>query len=264
LSRLRFALAIGAAALLCASCDLTVQISTTVKPGGGGDLRIAIIMDAELREQLDQVTESGNQGLGEIEALFARLRNDGWTIERTEPARGLVLAATRTFTDSAGFDRTLSELGDSSQGGSLGDLGPKLDFDTSASFLRTSSSFSGSMDLTGADLDPKLRPVLKQLDRFVHFEVRASLPGAVDDVTGGGATEGTQVVWRPRLGSSLAFSARASELRTTSLLVIVMATLVVMGGLLWLALGRRRPSDTDGPPLAIIPDEALAADESKQ
>ncbi len=249
--------ALGLLVSATSACQLTVQITTSLEPDGGGTLRIAMVMDAELVAQLKKLGQGESEGLADIEALFERLRAKGWTIERKEPAGGLILGATRRFADAEAFNVTLSELNSSSSGGAFGDLGPTLGVKAARSFLRSSTSFSGSMDLSGTGLDPKVRSYLEPLSRVVQFEVRARMPGALGDVTGGGVAEGDEVVWRPKLGSSLSFAAQSSSLRVGALLAVLVPVLLVVGGSAWFMLGRRRPEDDQ--PMAIIPDEPSGA-----
>lgn len=247
---------IAAVALLVAAlpaCELTVQVTTSLDESGGGTFRLAMILDKELRRQLEATEGAASEGLNDVEQLFSRLHTAGWSTERSEPDGGLVMAATRRFTDPEDFDRALGELGSSSSGGDFGPLGPRFGVRTQRSFLKSTSRFEGSMDLSGIGaLDPQVRELLPLVAESVTFEVRAKLPGSTGEITGGGVTEGEYVVWRPKLGQTSTFGAASSAIRVGSLLLIFIPGLVVLGALLWLALGRRR---TDEAPGAIIPDE---------
>lgn len=256
--RFRRLAAFGLLIVSLSACEMTVRFTTKLNSEGGGTFAIGMQLDRELREQLEGIDASGESvsGLASIETLFQGLHAKGWITERTEPAGGLTLSAERRFVDSKDFDRTLSELGSARASGPAGNVALELDYATQRSFLRTTSRFNGTIDTSGEGvLDEATKAVLKELAPVVHFEMRAEMPGGLGDVTGGGSTDGRAVVWRPDLGTALAFGATSSALRIGSLLALVVPGLALLGALAWFGLGRRKDEEA---PLAIIPDEPRA------
>jgi hypothetical protein len=249
LTRVARALTVCALIATLSACQLTVRVSTKLDAKGGGTFALSMLLDKELRDQLqagDQASSGG--GLRTISELFDALRAKGWAVAKTEPAGGLVFEASRHFADSAGFDRVLAELSSArGQGQSrFGAFKFTLDYRTRRSFLRTTSRVFGTIDTTEmvrTAQDRQLRDVIG--DHF-QLEVQGVLPGAATVSRGDGTANDDRAVWRPQLGSRLDFAASSSALRVGSLMVMVVPILLLIAGLGWFLLGRR--------PRAVIPD----------
>lgn len=245
---LRAALAGVLLVLTMSACDMTVRIGTALKADGSGRFTIAIATDREMRDALEQSEDS----LQTLEALFDGLQQKGWTVTTTQPEGGIAWEATRSFADSSEFDRVLGELGNAQEGTTDTLTGLRLEVDQKVerSFLRTNGTFSGSIDTSGGAAIPEdARDLVKAMGEVVRFEIETELPGAVVEQTGDGTVRDGTVVWRPALGTKLAFSARSSALNTGALMVVLVPVLGLLGGGGWLLIGRRR-----GPaPITIEP-----------
>lgn len=247
--------------LALSSCELTVRIATDVEADGSGRFALDVHLDQELLRGLQQAAAEGSD-LSSLEALFARLEQVGWQTSRTQPAGGLLLEASRPFTDETDLERALTEL--ASAGGreasplDLGGLG--FDHRIDRSLLRTRGSFSGSIDLSfGDDVDPLIRQLEDVLADTVHFEIRAGLPGEMTVTEGDGTIEDGAVVWRPEIGRRTSFAAESTQLRAGPLLSIVIPALVLLALLAWFLTGRRSPSAMDAA-AATAPHEAIVLD----
>ena len=276
-------------AVLLSACNMTVQINTRLNDHGGGTVGLQISMDREVRDLLEGSNKG--QGLSRLEDLFGGLRDQGWVVSRTEPSGGLTLEATRAFKDKAGFNAALAELSGGSAGnGTLG--GYSLDYTSRGSFLKTKTQFSGRVDTTSwrniiaaavthGDQKAAQSILDAAADRF-HFEIHASLPGAVAVTNGDGTVTNDVAIWRPRLGGVVQIGAQSSAIKTASLLTIGVPALLLLAAAGWFILGRRqRPLITEAPTpahrrrerivkpvpaeqlLAIIPDPAPVSLENK-
>jgi hypothetical protein len=261
-SSLKRVVALAALVLATSACQMTVQVTTKLNNHGGGTFGLMMTFDRELRAQLEAADSTGRSGTGllSVESLFDTLGRKGWTIARQEPDGGLMLSATRSFKDSADFDSVFADLAAARSGGQIGSARLNLGYKTHRSFLKTTSTFTGSFDTTGNGvLNADTQKVLRQLaSSVVHFEIRTELPGSISDVRGNGTLSDGQVVWRPELGTAAAFSATASALRVGSLLMIIVPLLLIGGGLAWFLIGRRAPaaapSDEVEAPRIFVPD----------
>lgn len=244
LQRLSMLAPVLALAALLSACELTVRIGTILEGDGSGEFSLAMQLDRELVEGLEQAAASDpDSDLSTLEALFDDLAATGWMTTRSEPAGGLLLRARRPFADSEDFDRALAELagagGRAEQPVGLGGL--DLDHRVERSFLRTSARFSGRIDLSlGDEVEPIVRQLADALADAVHFEIGARLPGSATVEEGGGTIEGDEIVWRPQIGTVTRFQARSSQIRTSSLLLIVLPALILLAISGWLIAGRRR------------------------
>lgn len=225
-----------------AACEVTVRIGTDLEKDGSGRFSLAVALDKELRDQLAEGHETDS--LASLEALFDRLKQKGWTVTTTQPNGGVSYEASRAFKDSADFDALIGEVGTAQEGSAVRDLGGialVVDHDVRKSFFKTESSFSGRIDTSGGTaLSDQTKQLIEALGQYVHFEVSATMPGAVTDQTGGGSVSEGTIVWRPRLGTALEFSSSARGLNTGALMVVLIPTLLLAAGVgVWLR--KRRP-----------------------
>lgn len=225
------------------ACDLTVRIATRVDPGGGGEFGITMLLDRELVERLGEAGQvSDGSDISSLEQLFDGLAAKGWRTTRSEPSGGLLLQAQRSFADSADFDRALAELagarGGDEQPIGLGSLA--FDYGVDRSLLRAEARFDGRIDLSfGEDPSPVLVQLADLLRQSVHFEITAQLPGSMEVHAGGGSVEGDTIVWRPQVGQATSFAASASQLKTASLLAIMLPGMALLALAGWFLMGRR-------------------------
>jgi hypothetical protein len=221
---------------------MNVRIGTKLEADGSGRFSIAMQVDRELRDQLED-SKDDRSGLVSIEGLFGRLQSQGWDVVTKQPAGGLSWEASKAFADSEAFDRVLDELGSAqgAPGERLAGIELTIDHDVTRSFLRTEAAFSGHIDTTGGEaLDESTRKLVQALGEVIRFEIAADLPGAIAEQTGDGTVRQGRIVWRPRIGTALDFSARSTALNTGALLIVLMPTLGLAGAGAWLLVGRRR------------------------
>ncbi|MFA5890448.1 MAG: hypothetical protein WDA27_05805 [Actinomycetota bacterium] len=228
--------------VLLPACQMTVRMSTDIDASGGGSFTLAMEFDRELVEQLTAADAQGGegQGLSAIEALFDGLAAKKWTVTRGAPGDGMSLEATRRFTDRAGFDGALAELRTARAGerSRLDGIKLAIGYRTQRSLLRTRSEFTGEIDTTGGV--PVDEEALRAVQELVRFEIRADLPGVAEVTSGDGVTGGSRVVWRPLVGTRSVFAATSTAVRVGPLLGVLVPSLLVVAGLAWAALARRR------------------------
>jgi hypothetical protein len=229
-------------ALAVSSCQMTVSFRARVDASGAGTFTLGMSFD---KEALDQVRAS-TDGYAALEGLFGALRAKGWSIARAEH-NGLDVSASRAFKNPDDFARGLDELRGAptgATGASFGGMKLNLGIERAATFFRTNTAFRGSIDTSGGASVPKrMRDLLALASGLLRFEVRADLPGGVSYTAGNGTLERGEIVWRPELGKAATFEARASQVRLSSLLVVLLPALALLLGLAWFFIGRRRPRD---------------------
>ena len=218
--------------LLLSGCRMTVRMATHVDASGGGSFTLAMEFDRELLEQLTAADAEGGRGRGlsVIESLFEGLAVKKWTVTRGAPDGGLLLEATRTFTDRSGFDAALAELRSAraADRNPLGGITLAIGYKFDRSLLRTHAEFTGDEE------------TLKAVQDLVHFEIVADLPGVVTVTSGDGIAGESRVVWRPAIGTRTQFGANSSAVRVGPLLGVLIQSLLLVAGLSWVAFGRRR------------------------
>lgn len=234
--RNRLGLAAAALALLvCSACQVTIAVGVDAKQNGSGTVRAGVGLDDDALRQIPDLAQ---------QLRVDDLKKAGWTVvgPRKESDRRTWVRATKAFANPAGAARAMNELN--------GPNGPFKNFRLSVkhSFLRTKTSFSGTVDRVGARglADPRLQQqlggagvdtnVLEQqlnqlIDRSVRTEVVLHLPGSISsnaptEISGG-------VLWHPKAGEQahLAASSMAWNLRPVIFgavaLVLAVAAVVV-------------------------------------
>lgn len=165
------------------------------------------------------------------------LRDAGWAVTGPDKAEdgGVVVVARKAFRDPAGAAAAVGELS--------GDQGPFQGFrlTRSRSFFKTTTTFSGDVDLTAglagfsdADLQARLggqplgvdqaeleRQLGAVIDKVFKVRVAVRLPGDVTANTVGEAGNGA--VWTPRLGEKAGLEARAEDWNTANLAAAAVA-----------------------------------------
>jgi hypothetical protein len=231
------------ALLLCSACQVTIAVGVDANQNGSGVIRAGVGLD--------------NDALRQIPDLAQQLRVDdlkkaGWTIvgPRKERDGRTWVRATKPFRNPAGAEKAMAELN--------GPTGPFKDFHLrqSQSFLKTTTSFSGTVNLQGARslADPKLQEQLaapgvdpkvleQQLDAAVNrafrLEVVAHLPGSIDsnaptDVEGG-------VVWHPNVGENVHLSATSTAWHLRPIIFGALAIILAIAAVLvWRRTRRSR------------------------
>ncbi|HEX9774185.1 MAG TPA: hypothetical protein VGB83_01205 [Actinomycetota bacterium] len=245
--------------LTLGACDLTVRLDTALEADGSGTFTIGMDLDRELRDLLasESTPESGMRA---IEDLYDGLEAAGWEVSTADGDAGLSYVATRAFDDESGFDRALAELSGARGGGARGLGGFRLEIDehTEQSFLQSRSTFSAVVDTSQVELTEIQRALRDLIASQLHFEIRASLPGAIREVEGSGVQGDGEVVWRPAFGERVVMAASSSAPRIGSLLLILVPSLILLALLGWFLLGRRsrRLAREDQQELLVLTDPA--------
>lgn len=253
-------LACAALAILAAGCQASLEFRTKVNGDGSGSFTVAIELDRELVQSIEGLAAGeGPQGIEGLDLsglttlgdYFDCLESAGWRVARTKPGGGLGWSASRAFTDPAGFAAVKRSLRCGPQDGSrlrLQNLGLDVDYEATRSFLRTGSTFSGSVDLRGgADLDPEVLALVREFAGDVfRLRVVAELPGGVEIRGGNGVVSGGRAVWEPTIGSLLRFSASSSSLNAGALLLLAGPLVLLAGAAAWYLAGRRKPVRAPG------------------
>lgn len=167
----------------------------------------------------------------------ADLRDAGWTVTGPDKAKdgGVVVVARKPFRDPAGAAAAVRELS--------GEQGPfqRFRLTRSRSFFKTTTTFSGDVDLTAglagfsdADLQARLggqplgvdqaeleRQLGAVIDQVFKVRVAVRLPGDVTANTVGGAGNGA--VWTPRLGEKAGLEATAEDWNTANIAAAAVA-----------------------------------------
>jgi hypothetical protein len=217
---------------------VTIAVGVDARQNGSGVVRAGVGLDADALRQIPDLAQ---------QLRVDDLKRAGWTVvgPRKESDNRTWVRATKPFADAAGAAKAMTELN--------GPNGPFRDFRLTRthSFLRTKTSFSGTVDRVGArgladprlqqqagssGVDPKvLEQQLDQLvNRTVRLEVVAHLPGSISsnaptEVSGG-------AVWHPKAGEQahLMASSTAWDLRP-----IIFGALAVVLGVAAFILWRR-------------------------
>lgn len=145
-------------------------------------------------------------------------------------------------------------LSEFSGGETLGASGEEL------SIVRVGDEFrvDGRLDLSGEEFTGGQVPE-QFLDTF-EFRIAVTFPGPVRSATG--SVDGNTVTWEPRIGQNTEIRAVASAIPSGGspwlLIALVAAGALVLGAVLFLLLGRKRPATAegpiDGPPAAVDGD----------
>lgn len=233
------------------ACKMDIKLTTTVERDGSGVFSLQFVIDKELAELARQV--GGEDPFAELREFPEGLKKTGWTFHQSTEGGGLTLTLERPFADAADLNRALEQLereADLQEGPTAKFF--KVRLDRSSGFLRTRTRIEGSIDLSpegllgSADLPGEtaqdLQGVIQQAaDQFFDFTVTARLPGRVSSSGGDpGEVDGGTVVWSPRLGKTLEFTAEAQAYNPAALAVIAGPIVLLLGLLLWTALRRRR------------------------
>ena len=237
------------ALLVCSACQVTIAVGVDAKQNGSGVVRAGVGLDDDALRQIPDLAQ---------QLRVDDLKRAGWTVvgPRKESDDRTWVRATKVFPNPAAAGKALNELN--------GANGPFKSFrlQIKHSFLRTKTSFTGTVDRVGAQglADPKLQQqfagsgvdpkVLEQqlnlvIDRSVRTEVVANLPGSISSNAPTQLSGG--VVWHPKAGEQahLVASSTAWNLRP----IIFGAVAIVLAAaalLLWRRSSRPRPSHSRG------------------
>ena len=228
-----------AAVLIVATsaCQLDVSMSTSVRRNGSGTFSIRFAMDKEL---VDIARTLSDDPLKSLTTLPPDLTSSGWRIHRDSAGGGLTITVERPFTSPDDLNKAIASLR-SSLATSQGPTARFFDMTVkrSAGFMKSSTSVSGTIDLTSngllgrSDLAPATQRQLQSLldqnaSQFFRFTLDVSLPGGVSHASGGEPQlRSGKAEWLPQLGKTMKFEASSSAYNLTVVLLGVAVVLVV-------------------------------------
>jgi len=251
--------AVLAALLVVATsaCQLDVSMRAAVRRDGSGTFSIRFAMDKEL---VDIARTLSDDPLKALTTLPPDLTSSGWRIRRDSAGGGLTITVERPFTGPDDLNKAIVSLRTSL----ANQQGPTARFfdmkvSRSSGFLRSSTSVSGTIDLTSNGLlgrsglapatQRQLQSLLdQQASQFFRFTLDVSLPGGVSHAKGGEPqVRSGRAEWLPQLGKTLRFEASSSAYNPA---------ITIVGGALALAIAlfaviairrRRTPATSPGP-----------------
>jgi len=232
------------ALLVCSACQVTIAVGVDAKQNGSGVVRAGVGLDADALRQIPDLAQ---------QLRVDDLKRAGWTVvgPRKESDNRTWVRATKPFASPAGAAKALTELN--------GPNGPFKGFHLTRkhSFLRTKTSFSGTVDRVGARglADPRLQQqlggagvdpnVLEQqlnqlINKTVRLEVVLHLPGSLSsnaptDVSGG-------VVWHPNAGERAQLKASSTAWDLRPIIFGGVAIVLAVGAFILWRRSRRAPA----------------------
>jgi hypothetical protein len=236
------------ALLVCSACQVTIAVGVDAKQNGSGVVRAGVGLDDDALRQIPDLAQ---------QLRVDDLKRAGWTVvgPRKESDNRTWVRATKPFANPAGAAKAMTELN--------GPNGPFKGFRLARkhSFLRTKTSFSGTVDrvgsrgladsqlqqqLGGSGVDPAvLEQQLNQLiNRTVRLEVVAHLPGSISSnaptkVSGG-------VVWRPKAGEQARLTASSTAWDLRPIIFGAVAVVLAVAALILWRRSRRTSSRSRG------------------
>ena len=242
-------LAVAALAVVGAAtgCQVTTAVGVDAEKDGSGTVRVAVGLDKEAAGRVPNLAR---------ELEVNDLVDAGWTIvgPRKEDDGRTWIRASKPFDDPAGAKRVIDEIS--------GDDGPFADFRLirQRSFLRTKTTFTGTVDLTagieafgddqlrerlggssiGVDPEELSERIGTVLNRLFTFKVAVRLPGDVESNAPLEADGGAE--WRPVLGEEVILRATATALDTRRVVGLALAgfAVVALAALVLVRRARRR------------------------
>jgi len=229
---------------VCSACQVTIAVGVDAKQNGSGVVRAGVGLDADALRQIPDLAQ---------QLRVDDLKRAGWTIvgPRKEGDNRTWVRATKPFANPAGAAKAITELN--------GPNGPFRGFRLTRkhSFLRTKTSFSGTVDrvgsrgladprlqqqLGGAGVDPNvLEQQLNQLiNKTVRLEVVVHLPGSISsnaptNVSGG-------VVWGPKAGEQARLQASSTSWDLRPIIFGALAVVLAVAAFILWRRSRRTPA----------------------
>ena len=222
---------------------MTIAVGVDTHANGSGVVRAGVGLDADALRQIPDLAQ---------QLRVDDLKRAGWTVvgPRKESDSRTWVRASKGFADAAGARRTVAELN--------GPNGPFKDFRLSRShrFLRTKTSFAGTVDLSGAGAfaDQRLiqqlgasgvdaKTLQQQADVLVNqtfrVEVVAHLPGSISSNAPTAVSGG--VVWHPKVGEHVRLTATSTAWNLRPVIFGAIAVLAALAAAVVWRRGRRRP-----------------------
>ena len=237
-----------------AACQVDVAVKATIARDGSGDFSLAFTIDKEL---VDLARNTGEDPFASLGDVSEELRQDGWRVTRSNPGGGLAVAIDRHFTSPDDLNAALATLEADTSGPARGFF--HVTVKRSSGFLRTKTSFEGTIDLSTDRLLSEselpeatkntLRPIVEQAaGEFLKFNVLVTLPGDASSTTGTPKeVRGGTVTWSPTLGKTVTLAASSSAYNPAAFGVIG-GPVVILLALAARRIARRRARTTPGEP----------------
>jgi phosphatidylinositol mannoside-binding LppM-like protein len=219
-------LAYGTIALLLAGC-VKVDMDLEISPDNTVSGQAILAVDQSLVELSGQTADQLFKDL-DLSDL-----PEGATVE---PYEGDGFVGQQVNFD----DVALSEF---TGGETLGASGEEL------SITRVGDEFhvEGRLDMSGTEFSGGQVP--QQVLDTMEFRIAITFPGPVESSTG--SVEGNTVTWEPRIGQNTEIRAVASAIPSGGspwlLTALVAAGALILGAVLFLLVGRKRPAPAEGP-----------------
>ena len=233
-----------------AACQMDVTLDTTIARDGSGTFALRFEADKEL---VDLARNTGQDPFTPLGELSEDLQRRGWRVTRSTPRGGLSVGIERRFSSPGDLNRALAALeAEVPERGGPARGFFHVEVGRSSGFLRSRTSFEGSMDLSTdsllgeSDLTEEakntLRPIVEQAaGEFFRFTVRVALPGDISSATGDpDRTRGGTVTWSPELGKKVTITASSSAYSMSGFLAIGVPVVLVIAIVVVLLLRRRR------------------------
>jgi hypothetical protein len=233
-------LAYGTIALLLAGC-VKVDMDLEISPDNTVSGQAILAVDQSLVELSGQTADQLFKDL-DLSDL-----PEGATVE---PYEGDGFVGQQVNFD----DVALSEF---TGGETLGASGEEL------SITRVGDEFhvEGRLDMSGTEFSGGQVP--QQVLDTMEFRIAITFPGPVESSSG--SVDGNTVTWEPRIGQNTEIRAVASAIPSGGspwlLIAVVAAGALILGALLFLLVGRKRPAPAEGPiegVPAVLDERAVA------
>jgi hypothetical protein len=233
-------LAYGTIALLLAGC-VKVDMDLEISPDNTVSGQAILAVDQSLVELSGQTADQLFKDL-DLSDL-----PEGATVE---PYEGDGFVGQQVNFD----DVALSEF---TGGETLGASGEEL------SITRVGDEFhvEGRLDMSGTEFSGGQVP--QQVLDTMEFRIAITFPGPVESSSG--SVDGNTVTWEPRIGQNTEIRAVASAIPSGGspwlLIAVVAAGALILGAVLFLLVGRKRPAPAEGPiegVPAVVDERAVA------
>lgn len=222
MTTLRRILTAALLALTLGACQATVTYTAVLEEDGSGTFSIRLGFDEEAALRFPD----------RVPAPMRRLEREGWTLTESEIEEGgLAYEVQRAFGSPDELVDIFGEIRDARSGGNLGDfegIDLQLRLDAEDGPVASTFEIDGSVDF-GGFVDSLGPAAVQQLNDAVIYRIVADLPGDARVADGEAVfDEEGRVVWQPRLGEDMRFSA-TSTVRNPALFIGVLLGGVSLG-----------------------------------
>lgn len=170
-------------ALLCAGCELRLEVEAVFDRDAGGHLEVALTADAEL---LGQAQAAGTDPLGDLAATGRELAAQGWQVaDTTDDAGRRTVSLTASFDGPEAFERLTAELAEALAAPEVELLAPMVvTLEEERLTVAGSAGLQPTAVVTEHGLTPAQLVSLLRDEAAFSYVVRIGLPGEVLATTG--------------------------------------------------------------------------------